>query len=406
MSLLLDALKRAEQEKLARQGERAPEREAANAPHVSASSAPASALELQPLAAPPPPPGAKRSESAAHAAQVVFAAKTAQRESDPRGKGMVWVIVGVVVIVVAAAGAYVWYAISALAPNPPAGARLRPPPLAPTSSGSIPQSSVREAVAGAAPASQPPFSPSPPPPMPAPAALSIGIEPTAAPRKRDDAPRVEPLATQVLAQSTPASPPPLRLSRTSEAPKVPGEVASGYAALASGNIAAARRSYQAALASDSASLDARLGLATVEARSGNRSAAALQYRKALEVDSRNPTALAGLASLADFSRPEQMESQLREDSARNPESAALHFALGNVYVTRSRWREAQAEFFEAHRLDPGGADIAYNLAVSLDNLGQQRLAAEYYARALESARAQAAQFDPATVARRLAEIRP
>ncbi len=405
MSLLLDALKRAEQEKLARQGERAPEREAANAPHVSASTAPASALELQPLAALPSPPGAKRSESAAHAAQVVFAAKTAQRESDPRGKGMVWVIVGVVVIVVVAAGAYVWYAISALAPNPPAGPRLRPPPLAAQSSGSIPQSSSSK-EAGAAPASQPPFSPLPPPPMTAPAVLSLGIEPKSAPRKRDDAPRVEPLAAQVLAQSTPASPPPLRLSRTSEAPKVPGEVASGYAALGSGNMAAARRSYQAALASDSASLDARLGLATVEARSGNRSAAALQYRKALEVDSRNPTALAGLASLADFSRPEQMESQLREDSARNPESAALHFALGNVYVTRSRWREAQAEFFEAYRLDPGGADIAYNLAVSLDNLGQQRLAAEYYARALDSARTQAAQFDPAVVARRLAEIRP
>jgi hypothetical protein len=42
--------------------------------------------------------------------------------------------------------------------------------------------------------------------------------------------------------------------------------------------------------------------------------------------------------------------------------------------------------------------------VALDNLGQPRVAAQFYRRALEAARAQPAQFDAAPVARRLAEL--
>ena len=175
-------------------------------------------------------------------------------------------------------------------------------------------------------------------------------------------------------------------------------------ALRSGDLATARRSYALALTADAASIDAQLGMATVEARLGNRAAAASHYRRALDVDPRNATALAGLASLADYSRPEALESQLRGDVARYPQSAALRFTLGNLYAAQSRWSEAQAEYFEAHRLEPASADIVFNLAVSLDHLGQSRLAAEFYRRALEAARGQATQFDPAPVARRLAEL--
>ena len=51
-----------------------------------------------------------------------------------------------------------------------------------------------------------------------------------------------------------------------------------------------------------------------------------------------------------------------------------------------------------------GADILYNLAVSLDHMRQTRLAADFYRRAVESAQAQPTQFDPASARRRLAEI--
>jgi Tfp pilus assembly protein PilF len=211
---------------------------------------------------------------------------------------------------------------------------------------------------------------------------------------------------RAAAETAARAPPPLRMDRAPDAGKrVPAGVSAGYEALRQGDHAAARRGYEAALAADPASVDAHLGMATLAARGANRAAAADHYRRALDLDPRNPTALAGLASLADFSRPDAIEEALRADLARNPESGALQFTLGNVYAAQGRWNEAQAAYFEAHRLDPASADVAHNLAVSLDHLGQRKLAAEFYARALETARGRGAQFDPAAVARRLAEIR-
>jgi cytochrome c-type biogenesis protein CcmH/NrfG len=196
------------------------------------------------------------------------------------------------------------------------------------------------------------------------------------------------------------------MDRAAESPRrVPAEVAAGYGALRQGDFAAARRAYHAAIATDPNNVDAHLGLATIAARDSNRAAAADHYRRVLDADPRNPTAIAGMAALADYSRPDALEAQLRGDIARIPDSAALHFTLGNLYAAQARWSEAQGAYFEAHRLDPATADIAYNLAVSLDHLGQRRVAAEFYRRALESAQGRTAQFDPAAAARRLAELR-
>ena len=72
----------------------------------------------------------------------------------------------------------------------------------------------------------------------------------------------------------------------------------------------------------------------------------------------------------------------------------------------ARWNEAQAAYFEAYRLDPEAADVAYNLAVSLDHLGQNRLAADFYQRALTASGQQSVQFDKGQVSRRLAELKP
>jgi len=85
-------------------------------------------------------------------------------------------------------------------------------------------------------------------------------------------------------------------------------------------------------------------------------------------------------------------------------AAKLRNNLGNLYAAQARWAEAQAAYFEAHRLDPGSAEIAHNLAVSLVHVGQRRLAAGFYRRALEGARGRVPPFDAAAVARRLAEL--
>ena len=390
MSLLLDALKRAEQEKqLSRGNERdpGPAREpvitpaAANAPSVGA-------LELQPLHSPeggPGPAPAARSEASAHAAQTMFQAKQAQVESNGRNRGMIWATIGVIAVVVASAGAFVWIQIKQLAPRVPAASySAKRPPSAP-----IPE-----------PASAAVHAESPPVTLPAPAPLDPPHAPVPAPSPR------EALVKELLEApaAAPAPRPPVEMAASVRTPRVPAEVASGYEALRSGDLATARRQYQAALAADPRSLDALLGLATAEARDRNRPAAIGHYRRALEVDPRNATALAGLAALSEDGRADALEPQLLADIQRWPTQPALRVALGNVYAAQGRWNDAQAAYFEAHRLDPANADVAFNLAVALDQLGKAKVAATFYRRALEAARGQAAQFDPAAAARRAQEL--
>jgi tetratricopeptide (TPR) repeat protein len=210
---------------------------------------------------------------------------------------------------------------------------------------------------------------------------------------------------ELLAQPTPLAQNPVRLTRSEEPkPRVPPNVEAGYEALVAGDLAKASARYAAALAADATNVDALLGLATADARAGDAAGAALRYRRALDLDPQNATAIAGLAALADTSRPEAVENELRGDVMRHPQSAALHFTLGNLYASQSRWGEAQAEYFECYRLDPSSADYAYNLAVSLDHLGNRKPAADYYRKALAAARSGARQFDPEQAAHRLAVI--
>ena len=68
------------------------------------------------------------------------------------------------------------------------------------------------------------------------------------------------------------------------------------------------------------------------------------------------------------------------------------FALGDTFATQQRWAEAQQAYFQAHGLAPDNPDIAYNLAVALDHLGQRRPAASFYRQALRLAERQPARF--------------
>lgn len=420
MSLLLDALKRAEQEKLAR-GERpdlqivTPSEAASPATTApppgqrdrdAAAASPRGSFELQPIAQQAAAGAAARPASPA-AAQAVFQAKLPPgRTADKPRRGWLFAAAGAIAFAVLAAGAYVWNEMQKLAPAPiparrMAGPLAAPPPppamSAPTPPAGAPPSAAlpgpgeTPAVSTVTTTSTPPAAPvAPAATPPRPPVVAATREQTAAELLRESPARREP--------------PPLRLDRAAQGPRISPDVANGYQALRSSDLAGARRAYEGALAADPANVDALLGMATVEARTGNAAAAAGAYRRTLELDPRNPTALAGLASLADPSRRGTVEARLREDVARYPQSPALHFALGNVYSAQARWSEAQGEFFEAHRLDPSNADVAHNLAVALDNLGQGRVAAQFYRRALEAARTQPAQFDPAPVARRLAEL--
>ena len=367
MSLLLDALKRAEQEKQARQGQRdaAPRAAAAKPTLELAPVAGVAAAAATPRGAASPPPAPPSGKPAASASV----------------RPMLWVAGAAIVLVVLLAGGYVWYSIDSLTPRPVAR------------------------VAAPRPVAQAAVTPAPVAPAPLAQTEVLSGPPAARPATRARA--TEPRAEEAPAAVAPptASAAILQPSRAAERPRIAPEVAAGYEALRRGDLASARRNYSSAHSADASSLDAALGLATVEARGGNRDLAAVLYRRALDIDPRNATALAGLAALSDPARPELLEPQLLRDIAHNPNAAPLHFMLGNLHASQSQWGQAQAAYFEAHRLDPGNPDIAHNLAVSLDRLGQARVAASFYQRALDASRTQTTQFDAAAVTKRLAELK-
>jgi tetratricopeptide (TPR) repeat protein len=172
-----------------------------------------------------------------------------------------------------------------------------------------------------------------------------------------------------------------------------------YAAYRNGNLDEARQSYLSMLAKDSRSTDALLGLAAIAQQRGENLMAAQYFARVLTLDPRNAVASAGMSALN--TEDEGNESRLKMLLREQGESAALHFALGNLYAGQSRWSEAQQAYFNAWTLDADNAEFAYNLAVSLDHLGQAELATRYYRRAQQLDATHSAGFDHTQVARRI-----
>jgi cytochrome c-type biogenesis protein CcmH/NrfG len=179
-----------------------------------------------------------------------------------------------------------------------------------------------------------------------------------------------------------------------------------YEALLADNLIDARRDYEQVLRSDAKNTDALLGLATIAVRQGQVDHATNLYLRVLEADPKDVTAKAGLINLKGQSDPTLSESRLKTLLASQPDSATLNFALGNLQARQTRWSDAQQAYFRAHTAEPENADYLFNLAVSLDQLHQKKLAAQYYQSALNAAETRSAAFDKNQVRSRLLELRP
>jgi uncharacterized protein HemY len=104
------------------------------------------------------------------------------------------------------------------------------------------------------------------------------------------------------------------------------------------------------------------------------------------------------------SDPQTTESRLKTLLSSQPESAPLNFALGNLYSRQNRWPEAQQLYFNAVAAESDNPDYLFNLAVSLDHLRQNRLAAQHYRLALEASARRPAAFDRSKVEKRVGEL--
>jgi len=332
-------------------------------------------------------------------------------------------IAGILLVVIGAGGWYVWSEMNRL--NKPA-ARLPVSPgvNAPETSAaapSAPTAAVATAASSPAPVSETAVAPkeAPLPPLLPPPATQLKEEraPTAA-KVIASTPR-EALARQI--EALPALPNPnvgadqviLRPAKPT-ALEINPALGAGYAALAVSDYVTAKQRYAEAIAANGNSADAHLGFATAAARSGNAAELPLaikHYQRALEIDPRNATASAALIVLTGgkdgnvpggSSSAGEKEIGLKRLIAQDPNAANAYFLLGNLYAESRQWREPQPAYFDAARLMPQNADYNYNLAVSLDQLGQGSAAMSFYRRAL--AANVKGQFDRAAVERRISAL--
>ncbi len=158
-----------------------------------------------------------------------------------------------------------------------------------------------------------------------------------------------------------------------------------YLAWQQGRFEQAQALYSALLQQQPTNTDALLGLAAIAAQRDQPDQAVRYYSNVLRLDPHNPTAQAGLINLADAADPQATGPRLRQLVASEPNNAALSYALGNHYSRSGNWQAAEQAYFSAVGNDPGHPDYVYNLAVSLDHLGQTSQALGYYQQAIRLA---------------------
>ena len=150
--------------------------------------------------------------------------------------------------------------------------------------------------------------------------------------------------------------------------------------------------------------DALLGIAAISVKQGDVESAKSIYSELVQLDPRDPIAVAALSNMKKASLGELGESKLKLMIRKNSNSAHLHFALGNVYSQKSRWPEAQKEYFYAWQGEKNNADYAFNLAVSLDQMGKQKEAVKFYKTSLTNADLGNAEFSIEAAESRLQQL--
>lgn len=405
MSLLMDALKRAESSKqeAARQqagkgtspaaadegltlAPLAGETPAPNRPlpdlatHIDAVDADLARSAQARAAAEPAPAFAQSAASSQAIARNTFAAK--QTPETP-SRAPLWLALGVLVIAGLAIAGYFWFQLNAMGSGSLSPAGARPSALA----------------------TQPTFVP-PAPPLPTPIlapqaadAAAIDAEVSRPPARQAPGPR----ASVVPRETTAAAP--IRLARTP--PVVDPALTRAHRALQEGHQDQATQDFLLALQRDPNNVDALLALAAIAQHQGRGNEAEGWRQRALIADPSNPaTQAAVLGGTAAGTDPLNTESRLKTLLAAQPQSAELNFTLGNLYAGQRRWAEAQQAYFNAVAADDANPDYLFNLAISLDQLRQPRPAAQHYRLALEAATRRPAAFDTEQARRRLAELQP
>ncbi len=192
----------------------------------------------------------------------------------------------------------------------------------------------------------------------------------------------------------------LMISSSSQVSQKHQLLVEAYEAYEQGNLKSALTLYNDVLTIDELDRDGLLGRAAIHVQQNEYQQAIDKYQQLLVANPKDSMAMASLISVANID-PQAGESRLKSMLREKPDAPYLQFALGNMYGGQSRWNEAQKAYFEALKNKPEDPNYAYNLAVSLEHIGQTGAAMTFYNKALENNSEGLVTFDNQLVKQRL-----
>jgi tetratricopeptide (TPR) repeat protein len=166
-----------------------------------------------------------------------------------------------------------------------------------------------------------------------------------------------------------------------------GLVGDGHAAFERGDLAAAERSFEAALATAAARGEALLGLGKVAMRRGDAAQAAARFEQAIDAEPAPPEASVALARLRDLAgRTEDALDALWLAVHRNPDHAEARLELGRLLGRSGRLKEAEECLARACAARPDWHEPQVELARTLQKMRRYAEAASAFRRAVDLAR--------------------
>jgi Flp pilus assembly protein TadD len=198
-----------------------------------------------------------------------------------------------------------------------------------------------------------------------------------------------------------AEPSAIKITKSRRRDLVDPDITGAYRAYQSGDYRRAERLYRTVLSRHPEQRDALLGMAAVAARHGQTEQAQRYYGRILQINPRDSVAHAALSGLQGAAGRDLSESKLKLLLDETPLAGQLHFSLGNLYARQGRWAEAQEAYFKAFGTESRDPDYVFNLAVSLDRMGQSKTAVSYYRQALVLADRRSINFNTSQVLSRI-----
>ncbi|GEM_PF-6445112 len=209
--------------------------------------------------------------------------------------------------------------------------------------------------------------------------------------------------TQLKAE--PDASPGIKITKRQVTPKTYVLFTQALSKLQQGDLDSAEQDYQRLLTIEPDQVDALLGLANIMVQKKQLADARRLYQQILKRQPNHLLAKSGLINIElQNGQTVQTLNKIKQLIIENPKNAMLHIVLGDFFARNKNWPAAQSAYFKAVSIIPDKPDYLFNLAVSLDHLNKHKAASKYYKKALKNSQTKPANFIQNSVISRLQQI--